>query len=84
MNRAPAYQEYAADYLAHEAIQLMTLEEEGAYNRLKRYCWHEGSIPDDLCMLSRLCKGASSAVLAEVVKCFQPHKDVPPDSPSMT
>jgi uncharacterized protein YdaU (DUF1376 family) len=68
--KAPAFQFYAADYLADEQVQLMTLEEEGAYIRLLSYCWREGSIPADEVMLSRLCKGADSTVLRVVTKCF--------------
>jgi len=46
-SKSPAFQFYAADYLADENVQLMTLEEEGAYIRALAYCWREGSIPSD-------------------------------------
>lgn len=71
--KPPAFQFYAAEYLADEHVQLMSLEEEGAYIRLLAFCWREGSIPSDLSALSRLCKGASTTVLAEVVKRFKPN-----------
>lgn len=70
MSKSPAFQFYAAEYLADEDVQLMTLEEEGCYIRLLAYCWREGSIPSDLDKLSRLCKGASTTVISMVVKCF--------------
>jgi uncharacterized protein YdaU (DUF1376 family) len=73
--KAPAFQFYAAEWLADETVQLMTLEEEGAYIHLVAYCWREGSIPADLDLLSRLCKGASTTVLTVVTRCFQPHPD---------
>jgi hypothetical protein len=74
MSKAPAYQEYAADYLADETIQLMSLEEEGILARLKNICWMSGSIPADLDKLSRLCKFAPTNVLTQVVKaCFKQH-----------
>lgn len=73
--KPPAFQFYAAEYLADEHVQLMTLEEEGAYIRLLSFCWREGSIPSDLSALSRLCKGASTTVLAEVVKRFKPNSN---------
>jgi Protein of unknown function (DUF1376)/DnaB-like helicase C terminal domain len=56
---SPAFQFYPADYLADANVQMMTLEEEGAYIRLLSYCWREGTIPADNASLSRLCKGAS-------------------------
>jgi hypothetical protein len=43
--KAPAFQFYAADWLADEAASVMSLEEEGAYIRDLCYCWREGSIP---------------------------------------
>jgi uncharacterized protein YdaU (DUF1376 family) len=78
MAKAPAYQEYAADYLADETINLMSLEEEGALARLKQICWVSESIPSDLDKLSRLCKGAPTVVLKAVVEaCFKPHPSLP-------
>lgn len=71
--KAPAFQFYAAEYLADEHVQLMTLEEEGAYIRLLSFCWREGSIPNDPSALSRLCKGASTTVLTTVLKRFKPN-----------
>jgi hypothetical protein len=76
MSKAPAYQEYAADYLADETISLMTLEEEGILARLKNQCWNteNKTIPSDLNKLSRLCKNPSIEVLKAVVDaCFRPH-----------
>jgi len=77
MNKAPAFQFYAAEYLADENVQLMSLEEEGCYIRLVAFCWREGSIPADLGKLSRLSKGASEDVLRVVVGCFTEHPSDP-------
>lgn len=77
MNKSPAFQFYAAEWLADEKVSLMTLEEEGAYIRLVAYCWREGSIPADLEMLSRLCKGASSNSVRVVTSCFKQHPTDP-------
>jgi uncharacterized protein YdaU (DUF1376 family) len=71
MTKAPAFQFYAADYLADETVGLMTLAEEGAYIRLLSYCWREGSIPADPILLSRLCKGADNQIITVVIKCFK-------------
>jgi uncharacterized protein YdaU (DUF1376 family) len=69
--KSPAFQFYAAEYLADENVQLMTLEEEGCYIRMLAYCWREGSIPAEHKLLSRLCKNASDDVLAVVERRFE-------------
>lgn len=70
--KPPAFQFYAADYLADEMVQLMTLEEEGVYIRLLAYCWREGSIPSDPVLAGRLCKGAGPDVVGPVLQRFAP------------
>jgi len=57
MNSPPAFQFYAADWLADADVTMMTLEEEGAYIRALAFCWREGSIPADEKRLSVLLKG---------------------------
>jgi uncharacterized protein YdaU (DUF1376 family) len=69
--KSPAFQFYAAEYLADENVQLMTLEEEGCYIRMLAYCWREGSIPADHKLLSRLCKNAPEDVLTTVERRFE-------------
>jgi uncharacterized protein YdaU (DUF1376 family) len=54
---APAFQFYAAEYLADEHVSIMSVEDEGCYIRLLAYCWREGSIPADPQFQARLCKG---------------------------
>lgn len=75
--KSPAFQFYAADYLADEHVTLMTLEEEGVYIRLLAYCWREGSIPADTRALSRLCKGASEESILIVKDRFEVHPNDP-------
>lgn len=70
MNKAPAFQWYAADYLADERVMLMSLEAEGAYVRLLSLCWREGSIPANAALLSAMCKQAGPKVIKEVLPCF--------------
>ena len=72
MGKAPAFQFYAAEYLADENVQLLSLEQEGAYIRLLAYCWREGSIPAEPLKLSRLCKGCDVEMLAGVLALFRP------------
>jgi len=75
--KSPAFQFYAAEYLADEHVQLMTLEEEGIYIRLLAYCWREGTIPADIALLSRLCKNAPINSLKIVIPRFDQHPEHP-------
>ena len=76
-NRSPAFQFYASDYLADEKVQLMTLEQEGAYIRLLAYCWREGTLPADPESLAKLCKGCSTDVITVVERLFQQDSNDP-------
>jgi uncharacterized protein YdaU (DUF1376 family) len=76
-NKAPAFQLYAADFLADENVVCMSLNERGAYITLMCFCWREGSIPSDLESLSALCGvdiDTMSGIWKRVQKCFNPHK----------
>lgn len=75
--KSPAYQRYPKDYLSDINVQMMTLEEEGAYNRLIDITWLEGSIPDDDEALSKACKNCSLDVIRVVKKCFTAHPTEP-------
>lgn len=68
MSNSPAFQFYPAEYLADENVQVMTLEEEGAYTRAMAYCWREGSIPADPEILARLIGKGCSTTVARVVQ----------------
>lgn len=75
--KSPAYQRYSKDYLGDENVVVMTLEEEGAYNRLMDFCWLEGSIPADMRDLAAMCKNVSAkkmqAMWKRIGRCFDPH-----------
>jgi uncharacterized protein YdaU (DUF1376 family) len=74
--KAPAFQFYPTDYIASQRVQMLTLEEEGAYIRLLCYCWQHGSIPSDIDQLTRLIgKGGSTTVARVVAAMFQPSAD---------
>lgn len=73
----PAFQFYPADYLADANVQMMSLEDEGAYIRLLCYCWREGSIPDDDEALKKLTKGGSTNLRRVVQECFVPDPSNP-------
>lgn len=73
-DKSPAYQRYPKDYLSDENVALMTLEQEGAYNRLMDYCWLQRSIPADLASLAALCRVPAEAmerIWPGVEKCFR-------------
>ena len=64
---------YAGDYLASSRVQLLTLEEEGAYIRLICHCWNAGSIPKEPEQIARLIgKGASTTLATNVATMFTP------------
>jgi uncharacterized protein YdaU (DUF1376 family) len=80
MNRAPAFQFYANDWLSSTHIALMTPAQEGAYIRLLCYAWNDPdcSIPDDdqiLAALSRLGEGWFNGGSSILRKCFEPHPE---------
>lgn len=69
--RAPAFQFYAADWLADENVRLLSLEETGAYIDAIALCWREGSIPSCPEKLARLIgKGCSTYVATVVQRLF--------------
>jgi uncharacterized protein YdaU (DUF1376 family) len=70
--KSPAFQFYPTDYLGSQRVQLMTLEEEGAYFRLMCSCWQHGSIPSDPSIAARLVgKGCSTTVASVVLPMFE-------------
>jgi uncharacterized protein YdaU (DUF1376 family) len=78
MNKAPAFQFYANDWLSSTQIALMTPAQEGAYIRLLCHAWNDPdcSIPDDdaqLAILSRLGEEWGKGGYNLVKACFQPH-----------
>lgn len=56
MNKTPAFQWYAKDFLSDANVIKMTASEVGAYILLISICWVEGSLPNDLEDLSLLAK----------------------------
>jgi uncharacterized protein YdaU (DUF1376 family) len=78
MNRAPAFQFYAKDWLSSKKIVTMTLEEEGAYIHLLAHCWDspDCTLPNDdseLAQLSRMGERWLNGGSTTLRKCFIPH-----------
>lgn len=63
------------DFDTDETVMLMTMTEEGIYNRLMRRQWKEGSLPSDIESLAKLCKnmpiGKFKKAWKRVGKCFK-------------
>ena len=73
MSKSPAFQLYPADFLSDENVMLMNNQELGCYCRLLFHCWIEGSIPNDISKLAKLCNERISTMkkIWEVIKvCF--------------
>lgn len=74
--KSPAFQFYPNDWLGSQRVQMLTLEEEGAYMRLLCFCWQHGSIPADAAQAARLIgKGGSTTLATVVLAMFQPSPD---------
>jgi uncharacterized protein YdaU (DUF1376 family) len=72
--KSPAFQFYAAEFLADENVVLMSNQEIGCYIKLLCYCWREGSIPSDVNKIARLCGEDSSAMdqlWLAIRQCFE-------------
>lgn len=79
MAKPPAFQFYAGDFLSDEDQRLMTLEEVGAYIRLIASEWKEGSLPEGLRKLARLCSCSNAEmerIWPEICQKFEPHPDL--------
>lgn len=76
--KSPAFQFYATDYLGSQRVQMLTLEEEGAYIRLLCFCWQHGSIPASPKEMARLVgKGASTTLCTTLQPMFTKHPTEP-------
>ncbi|MBL7685944.1 MAG: DUF1376 domain-containing protein, partial [Deltaproteobacteria bacterium] len=78
-NKSPAFQFYAAEFLADKNVICMTTEEVGAYWLLVSICWRESQLPDDLEELSSLVRMNSEKFQTSwdkrIKRCFQKNED---------
>lgn len=74
MNKAPAFQIYAADFLADKNVMVMSAEEVGAYWLLILVCWREGILPNDVEELAALARTPMKRFEASwkkrIARCF--------------
>ena len=74
MGKSPAFQFYASDFLSDENVVLMSNQEVGCYIKLLCFNWKQGSIPNDIDKLSRLCgesKEIMDAIWENIKSCFK-------------
>jgi len=76
MSKSPAFQFYPDHYLSSESVQLMTLEQQGAYMRLLCYDWLKDGLKKDgdrLAALSGLNEGWFKGGSTIIQECFIAH-----------
>ena len=66
---APAYQEYASDWLANRKWRLMSLGERGLLDTMRKECWVNRSTPSDIFELAKIFNLNE----VEVSKCLTPN-----------
>ena len=75
MGKPPAFQFYASDFLSDENVMLMNNQAVGCYIKLLCFNWKQGSIPDDIEKIARLCNEDGSAMAQlwpSLEPCFVP------------
>lgn len=55
-----------------ERALLLTLEEEGAFHRILRHAWINGSVPDDVHTLARICRCKSVSQMQKLWPALEP------------
>lgn len=74
--KAPAFPIYTKDYDTDEKVILMDLAQEGAFGRLLRHQWREGSIPADVASLAVICRVPLAKMqrvwAGRLASCFEP------------
>jgi len=78
MVKPPAFQFYPADFLSDENVVLMNNTEVGCYIKLLCYCWKQGSIPDDINKIAKLC-GETEESMAQLwiaIRCCFKNSEV--------
>lgn len=74
-SKAPAFQFYPKDFLTDENVQMMSLQERGAYITLLCLCWIKGSLPDQQDRMAKMCGiplPAFRKVWPALSVCFRP------------
>ena len=75
--KRPSFQWYPKDYLTDLSIEVMTLEEEGAYRRLMDYEWLHQGLPNDTAALAKMCRITEARfkkLWPAMEPCFKPNR----------
>lgn len=72
MEKSPAFQWYPKDFLTDENVDVMSLEQRGAYITLLSKCWIEGSLPMEQTKLKAMCNHPSNwdSIWEGLTPCF--------------
>lgn len=62
MKQPPAFQFYPSDFLSDENVVLMNNAEVGCYIKLLCFCWKQGSIPNNVNKIARLCNESEESM----------------------
>lgn len=76
MKIGPAFQFYPGDFISSSKVQRMDMAERGAYITLLCFEWQDGSIPDSIPELARMCSVTPKKMAllwTRVSECFVPH-----------
>lgn len=71
MNKPPAFQFYPSDFLSDENVVLMNNQEVGCYIKLLCFCWKQGSIPNRISKIAKLC-GEDEKTMAQLWESIKP------------
>ena len=74
MKPPPAFQFYPSDFLSDENVVLMNNTEIGCYIKLLCFCWKQGSIPDDINKIAKLCNETEESMAQlwiAISSCFR-------------
>lgn len=79
MSEFPWFPCYPGDWLSSQTVQLLTLEQEGAFFRLLCYEWQADAcaLPSNPRAMLKLCKGISEEELKPVLAAFHQHPTKP-------
>lgn len=71
MSKSPAFQFYPAEFFADVNVILMSNREIGCYIKLLCICWREGSIPNEINKIAKIC-GENNSEMAELWLAIKP------------
>ena len=77
-DKRPSFQWYPKDFLTDENVEVMSLEEQGAYRRLMDYEWLHQGLPNDIPSLAKMCRVTPARfkkLWPKIEVCFKKNRD---------